>query len=195
MRSPDEGAEEEYDEQGRHALREVAHASIAHGFREGVPLAPEPSDYVAALREQRGTFVTLRKKASGALRGCVGGLEGVRPLVTAVAESAFNAAFRDSRFPGLERHELAELDIHISILSPLREVEVGSERELCERLRPGVDGLVLAEGRQTATFLPDVWQSLTSPERFVRELKKKAGLPADHWSPSMRVQLYTSESF
>ena len=184
-----------YDEDARTALREVAHASIDRGFRSGLPLAPDPSDYAAALRDPRGTFVTLRNKSNDALRGCVGRLEAEHPLVLAVARSAFNAAFRDSRFPGLERAEFADIEIHLSILSPLQRVELGSERELCERLRPGVDGLVLAEGRHSATFLPDVWQSLEEPERFVRELKKKAGLAADHWSPSMQVQLYTSESF
>ena len=195
MRSPEGAPARVYGEDDRRTLREVAHASICSGLRCGLPLAPSPRDYAAVLQEQRGSFVTLRVKSSGALRGRVGGLEAKHPLVLAVAQSAFNAAFRDPRFPGLERAEFTDLETHLSILSPLRVVELGSERELCERLRPGVDGLVLAEGHHSATFLPDVWDSLEEPERFVRELKKKAGLAEDHWSPSMRVQFYTSESF
>ena len=156
---------------------------------------PDARDYAAPLRAERACFVTLRKNQSGELRGCVGGLEAKHSLLSAVAQSAFNAAFRDPRFPALDRDEFADVGIHLSVLSPLEAMEVASERELCKRLRRGVDGLVLTEGRHTATFLPDVWESLREPERFVQELKKKAGLAQDHWSPSMRVQLYTSESF
>jgi len=184
-----------YGEVERGQLRDVARASIEEGLRSGVALVLEPSDYAPILRAQRATFVTLRTKSSGELRGCVGGLEAKLSLISAVAQSAFNAAFRDPRFPPLRSDEFSDLDIHLSVLSPLKAMEVSSERELCQRLRPGVDGLVLADGSHSATFLPDVWESLSEPQRFVRELKRKAGLTSDHWSPSMRVQLYTSESF
>ena len=195
MRSAERAPENVYDEDARQTLREIALASIERGLQSGLALAPDPNDYAMALRAERACFVTLRKKSTGELRGCVGGLEARFPLVLAVAESAFNAAFRDPRFAGLHGDELADLDIHVSVLSPLEPLPVASERELCDRLRPGIDGLVLADGGHSATFLPDVWENLSEPGRFVRELKKKAGLSPDHWSPSMQVQLYTSESF
>jgi AmmeMemoRadiSam system protein A len=184
-----------YSAEDRRALHGVAFASIEHGLRTGVALEPDPSVYAESLQRVRACFVTLRTQATGELRGCVGGLEATRPLVCAVAHSAFSAAFRDPRFQPLRADELPGVEVHVSVLSPLEAIEVESERELCERLRIGIDGLVLADGRHSATFLPDVWQSLQEPDRFVRELKKKAGLPAEHWSRSMRVQLYTSESF
>ena len=70
-------------------------------------------------------------------------------------------------------------------------MEVESEAGLLARLRPGVDGLVLREGSLTGTFLPAVWSHLPSPENFVRELKRKAGLPLDHWSATLVLQRYT----
>ena len=195
MRSPERAPCDAYDEDARETLREIALASIERGWVCGLALAPSASDYATPLRVERACFVTLRKRSSGELRGCVGGLEARLPLVSAIAESAFNAAFRDPRFPGLRREELADIELHISVLSPLEALTVASERELCDLLRPGIDGLVLTDGGRSATFLPDVWQNLEEPTRFVRELKKKAGMPQDHWSSSMQVQLYTSESF
>jgi AmmeMemoRadiSam system protein A len=199
MQSPDELSpelySERYSEPERRALHQVARASIERGFEAGGALAPDASEYSEALQAERASFVTLRKVASGELRGCVGGLEAKWPLVSSVAKSAFNAAFQDPRFPGLGRAEWPGIELHLSVLSPLRVVTVASERELLDRLRPGVDGLVLSDGRRTATFLPDVWEGLPEPDRFLAELKKKAGWPADHWSPSMRVQLYTSQAF
>ena len=196
MQSPERArCSDIYGDDERRRLREVARASIDHGLRSGAALSPDPRDYAPALRAERATFVTLRRKSNGELRGCVGGLEARLPLVSAVAQSAFNAAFHDPRFPALTSEEFPDLDIHLSVLSPLEAIEVNSERELCQRLRPGVDGLVLADGAHSATFLPDVWESLPEPARFVGELKRKAGWSPAYWSPSMRVQLYTSESF
>jgi AMMECR1 domain-containing protein len=62
------------------------------------------------------------------------------------------------------------------------------------QLRPGVDGLILEEGGRRGTFLPAVWESLPEPRAFLRELKRKAGLPADHWSDTLRAHRYTVES-
>ena len=61
------------------------------------------------------------------------------------------------------------------------------------KLRPGVDGLVLEERGQRGTFLPSVWESLPSPRQFLAQLKVKAGLPADYWSDSIKVERYTVE--
>ena len=66
---------------------------------------------------------------------------------------------------------------------------------LLETLVPGQDGLVLEDGYHRSTFLPKVWEQLPEPETFLGQLLLKAGLPADHWSSSMRVMRYTSLSF
>ena len=172
----------------RERLLDVAAASIDAGLAHGRPLEVDPAEYSPALREPRATFVTLRR--AGELRGCVGALEPTRPLVEDVAHSAFSAAFGDPRFTPLQRDERADLDIHVSILGPLTPVPARDERELIERLRPGVDGLVFADGPVRSTFLPAVWNSLPEPERFLSELRRKAGLARDHWSPTVEVFRY-----
>ncbi len=80
------------------------------------------------------------------------------------------------------------------MLSVLEPVAAGSERELLGQLEPGRHGLVLALGPRRATFLPAVWTSLPDPGRFLGELKAKAGLPRDFWSPAMEAWRYTTRS-
>jgi AmmeMemoRadiSam system protein A len=174
-------------------LLSVAHASVEHGLRTGRPLEVEPGDYDPALREPRATFVTLR--IEGELRGCTGSLEAVNPLVVDVARSAHRSAFEDPRFPAVDADEIPRLAFHISVLSPLEPLPAESEAALRASLRPGIDGLVLREGARSGTFLPSVWVGLPSPDRFLQELKRKAGLPLDYWSPTLRFERYTVEEF
>jgi AMMECR1 domain-containing protein len=67
------------------------------------------------------------------------------------------------------------------------------EADLLRQLRPGVDGLILQEGRRRATFLPSVWEDLPAPADFLAHLKRKAGLEADHWSPRLQFWRYETE--
>lgn len=173
-------------------LLSVGRASIEEGLRSGRPLRPELEAFPSGLRESRATFVTLRR--DGALRGCTGSLEAVRPLVADVALHAFSSAFSDPRFAPLSSGELAGLDLHVAILSPPAPLRAVSEAELIGRLRPGVDGLILRENGRTGTFLPAVWESLPDPRAFLRALKEKAGLPPDHWSDRIEVERYTTET-
>lgn len=174
-------------------LLTLAWESIAHGLKTGKPLKINPAEYPAELTMPRATFVTLERKNE--LRGCIGMLEAIRPLVQDVAENAFAAAFCDRRFIPLADHELADLEIHISILSPAEEMTFSSELELLGQLRPDVDGLILQEGSHRATFLPSVWESLHAPIQFLQQLKQKAGLPATYWSKTIKAYRYTTESF
>jgi uncharacterized protein len=59
------------------------------------------------------------------------------------------------------------------------------------QLLPGVDGLVLEFGAQRSTFLPQVWEQLPTAERFLTELKRKAGLAPDFWAAGIRLQRYS----
>ena len=111
-----------------------------------------------------------------------------------MVENARAAAFHDHRFAPLERRELATLDMHLSILTPSEPFPVADEAELLRELVPGEDGLVLEEGLRRSTFLPQVWESLPDPRDFVRQLKRKAGLPPDHWSPTLAFRRYRVES-
>lgn len=177
----------------RQVLLGVALDSIRHGIASGQALAVRVADFDPALREERACFVTLNR--NGALRGCIGHLEAIQPLVQDVAGNAFAAGFQDPRFPGLREDELSGLEIHISILSLPEPIRFQSEADLIAQIRPGIDGLILQDGRNRGTFLPSVWESLPQPLDFWRRLKHKAGLPVNHWSDSLRVSRYTTESF
>ena len=180
------------DASDRQILLSLARRSIELGLSEE-RLAPVPPVDSPALQQPRATFVTLREH--GDLRGCCGSIEAQAPLAEDVWRNAWASAFADPRFPPLSPDEYGALDVHISVLSPLDRVPVSSERELLDVLRPQRDGLLLKLGAARATFLPAVWESIENPAQFVRQLKLKAGLPADFWSPQMEVWRYHTESF
>ncbi len=179
------------NKENQQRLLELAKSSIQHGLQTGRPLKINLGAYPEELTERRATFVTL--EINHQLRGCIGMLEAARPLAEDIAENAFSAAFKDPRFPPLEAHELDKLDIHLSILTPSEPVSFSSEQDLIAQLQPGIDGLILEEGRRRGTFLPSVWESLPEPEQFLRHLKQKAGLAPDYWSTNIRVYRYRAE--
>ncbi|CAN0456400.1 unnamed protein product [Pylaiella littoralis] len=149
--------------------------------------------YGAHLNTQRACFVTINM--NGNLRGCIGSLTAHRPLIHDVAQNAQAAAFRDPRFKPLTLEEFQHIDLHISILTEPKLLPVTSRDDLLEKLRPGVDGLIIREGSQQATYLPSVWSQLPSTQQFVGELRKKAGLSADGWQSNTEVFTYQTEEF
>jgi AmmeMemoRadiSam system protein A len=185
-------ASRSFSPEGRRILLDVAAASIAHGVGTGEPLEVDLDDFPAELRVARATFVTLR--IEGDLLGCIGTLEPRRALVADVAGNAFSAAFHDPRSPGVRSADLPRIEIHISVLNSPEPLLFGSEEELLAKLRPGVDGLVLEDGFHRGTFLPSVWESLPDPRDFLAHLKMKAGLSPSHWSETIRLWRYTTES-
>ncbi len=181
------------DEQERRLVIDVAWGSIRHGLGSGRPSPVDPQDFPPRLRESGAAFVTLR--THGALRGCIGHLEAIRPLVVDVADNAFAAAFRDPRFEPLQERELTDLELDVSVLTPPEPLQFKDEDDLLRQLRPGVDGLILTDRGARGTFLPAVWDNLPEPHRFLAELKRKAGLPRDHWSGTLEVSRYRTETF
>lgn len=177
----------------RAELIRIARRSIETGLATGRPLVVIPSEVHRDLKAIRASFVTLQ--LHGKLRGCIGHLEAVQPLAVDVAENAFAAAFRDPRFAPLSGAEWPLVDVHISILTPAEPIDFSDEADLLRQLRPGVDGLIIQDGPNRGTFLPSVWDSLPRAEDFLTHLKLKAGLAANHWSDSVEVFRYSSESF
>ena len=70
-----------------------------------------------------------------------------------------------------------------------------SESDLIRQIRPGIDGLIIEEGGKRATYLPSVWEQLATPEQFITELRRKAGLSGEGWHESTIVHRYTTEEF
>jgi len=169
----------------------LATARMAIGSELGREVGAWPEH--AALGSFGATFVTLMK--SDGLRGCIGTLQARRALGDDVRINAVAAAFGDPRFPPLRDDEFDDTWVEVSLLSSPERVESEEEADVLVWLRPDVDGVILEYGEQRATFLPQVWESLPSPREFLVELKRKAGLPADFWSPSMQVSRYVVDKW
>ncbi len=141
------------------------------------------------LKRPAGAFVTLRKKGSGRLRGCIGYIRPLFPLYQAVYENAFSAARRDPRFPPVSKKELAGLEMDISILSPLKPIE--SPR----KFHVGKEGIVLNKDGRRAVFLPEVATNQGwTREQTLEQLALKAGLPPDAWkAKDARFFVFTTQ--
>jgi len=138
-------------------------------------------------------FVTLTQQ--GALRGCIGSLTAYRSLREDVAANAVNAAVRDPRFPPLTADELPDTHIEVSVLSASEPYPFTDRADALSRLRPGVDGLILEYGSHRGTFLPQVWDSLSTPDEFLAHLVRKAGLPAGWWDDGAGLSRYSVKAF
>jgi AmmeMemoRadiSam system protein A len=170
-------------------LLELARAAI---IARGGPAERRRAD-PTWLDDPGATFVTLT--LDGHLRGCKGSVEAHRSLREDVRRNACAAAFHDSRFPPLPATDVPEVRIEVSLLSPAEPLPCNSRRELLARLRPGVDGVILAWHGHRATFLPQVWEQLPRPEQFLEHLLLKAGLPGTFWEPGLVVRRYTVVSW
>lgn len=133
-----------------------------------------PAPTSPALNKEAGAFVTLSK--DGSLRGCIGRISAGGPLVETIHEMAMAAAFEDPRFSPLSAEELSEVEIEITILTPL--VKLAS----VEAIEIGRHGLYLVKGWHSGLLLPQVpteygWDRAT----FLEQLCYKAGLPQGAW--------------
>lgn len=141
------------------------------------------------LKEKRGAFVTLHKR--GRLRGCIGYIQGIRPLYQAVIDMAEAAAFDDPRFPAVTKEEFPELDLEISVLSPLSQVEELSEIQI------GRHGLYITLGAFSGLLLPQVaTENGWDRETFLEQTCLKAGLPPEAYrDEEARLYLFSAEVF
>lgn len=177
----------------RFLLKKIARDAVQFGLKNAEPMAIDLKTLPKRVVEKQASFVTLF--FSGALRGCIGTTEAARPLAEDVAHNAYAAAFHDHRFEPVNEQIAQDLEIHISVLSPPVKIDCDSESSLLKQLHPGRDGLIIEDGDYRATFLPAVWDVLPTPERFVHELKRKAGLTSDYWSDTVKCYRYCTESF
>jgi AmmeMemoRadiSam system protein A len=174
----------EYSPEERTLLLQLAHQAIAAALdRREISLTP-PTPHLA---EPRGAFATLYY--CRILRGCVGYVFPVTPLYRTVAESARGAAFEDSRFPPVTPAEATELQVSLSILSPLVPIQP-------EEVEIGRHGLLVSLGVCRGLLLPQVpvehgWDRIT----FLEQTCKKAGLPSSAWQAGAELQAFTAEVF
>ncbi|WP_291381786.1 AmmeMemoRadiSam system protein A [Demequina sp.] len=153
-----------------------------------------PSGQPPWLLAPGASFVTLTKDR--ALRGCIGSLEARLPLGDDVQTNAVAAAVHDPRFPPLAPAEFDQVAIEVSVLSPRSPLDVTGLSQAYEKLRPGIDGVILEVGSQhRATFLPQVWDELPNPADFLRHLWLKAGVEAGVWHAGTRLYTYAVDAW
>jgi AmmeMemoRadiSam system protein A len=113
-----------------------------------------------------------------------------------VRQNAVGAAIRDPRFPAVRPEEVEDLTIEVSVLSLPKPLHYDSVEDLCHKLRPDVDGVVVERGWHRATFLPQVWEKLGDERQFLQRLCLKAGLAPDAYSRGdLDVYTYQVEKF
>lgn len=170
----------------RHLLLDLARTTITETVRgrQNRPVCPDPE-----FSRPAGCFVTI--KQHGRLRGCIGTFNAVEPLWKNVTQMAAAAATGDPRFYPMQEPDLAEFELEISILSPMRRVGNVAEIEV------GRHGLYIEKGSYRGVLLPQVateygWDRLT----FLRQTCLKAGLPPEAWeADDCRIQLFSAEVF
>lgn len=175
-------------------LLRLARQSVERAVQSRRETSPARNEGSPAVRQQRACFVTLTEK--GELRGCIGTLVADEPLDRMVADAAASAAVRDPRFPPVTAAELPRLHIEVSVLTEPQPLAFKSPEELLQKLRPGVDGVLLTIGNQQATYLPQVWKEIADKEAFLDSLAEKAGAAPKAWrGKNVSVKTYQVESF
>jgi AmmeMemoRadiSam system protein A len=142
-----------------------------------------------ALVQPRGAFVTLH--ARGRLRGCIGYVEAIKPLFETVREMAAASAFQDPRFSPLTPAEYGDIEIEISVMSPLRRVASVEEIEV------GTHGIVIKRGLRQGLLLPQVaTEQGWDRDTFLEHSCYKAGLGGDSWKkPDTEIYVFSAEVF
>jgi AmmeMemoRadiSam system protein B/AmmeMemoRadiSam system protein A len=172
----------------RKKLLGIARKSIEVYLRTGKKLELQEDNPL--LKKDMGVFVTLNKNKE--LRGCIGNLIAKSPLYLAVREMAVEAAISDPRFPPVALGELKDIDIEISVLSPMQKIDNP------DKIRLGVDGVLVRKGFRSGVFLPQVaTETGWSKEEFLSNLcSHKAGLLPDAWKDKdTEILTFTAEIF
>jgi uncharacterized protein len=178
----------------RAKLLELARQALEDIIQNGEVGKLNLDELPARLRQEGASFVTLT--IHGELRGCMGVIEPQQPLAEDVRQHAISAAIHDPRFPPVTLVELPEIKIEISYLTPIQPLNYSCPEDLISSLRPGVDGVLLRDGHLRATFLPQVWEKIPEPEKFLGLLCQKMGVSPDYWQANkLDVSVYQVEEF
>jgi len=160
-------------------------------IREALGGPPAVAPQGGPFDEPGAVFVSLHR-TDGHLQGCIGSLEPHRSLADDVAKNARAAALHDPRGRPLALEDVYMLEVEVSVLGPLARIDATSEAEACAALRPGIDGVLFTWAGRRATFIPQMWAHFGDARTLMAELKQKAGLSADFWSPDVVLWCYTA---
>ena len=182
------GEGEMFNKDQKEKLLKIARDSISHYLKTGKKLDVEVDD--EALKENMGAFVTLHK--NGELRGCIGHMEAAEPLYLTVRNMAIAAAVEDYRFSTVTQSELDDIDIEISVLSPMERIEDPNIIEM------GKHGVKVRMGWRGGVYLPQVaTETGWTREEFMNSLcAHKSGIPMDAWKTGeCDIYIFTAEVF
>ena len=185
---PSEGRSSFLSQNEQRAALQIARKILAGAFDEKDYHLP--SDLPKIFQEKRGVFVTLKKQ--GGLRGCIGNFTPDIGLAQNIQEMAEAAAFSDPRFTPLTENELKDIEIEISVLSPMRKIANPGIIEV------GKHGVYVKKGSRSGVYLPQVATEMGwSKEQFLNSLcEEKAGLPKDCWKDgAANLYIFTAQVF
>jgi hypothetical protein len=175
------------NEEEKKTLHQIAKTVIENKARGKT--VPDFKVESPVLKENRGAFVTIHKR--GQLRGCIGYIEGRGPLHKTIEEMAEAAAFRDPRFTPVKEKELPELDLEISVLTPLKKIKDVDEVQV------GKHGIYIKKGWYSGLLLPQVateygWDR----QAFLEHTCQKAGLPSNAWKEKdTEIYIFSADIF
>ncbi|MCL1834328.1 MAG: AmmeMemoRadiSam system protein A [Leptospirales bacterium] len=169
-------------------LLNLARKTIADKLGERVDINT-PSFKENIFNEKCGAFVTLH--INGNLRGCIGYIEGIKTIPETVKDMALSSAFRDPRFSSLTREEYRDIDIEISILSPIEKVNDIND------IVVGRDGIIITKGYSRGLLLPQVAvEQRWDRDTFLTHACYKAGLPGDSWKKNdVIIEKFSAQVF
>jgi uncharacterized protein len=182
------------DIEGRAAVKLARKTIESFLSEERLPEPPELGfELSPVFGEKRGVFVTLTEK--GLLRGCIGHPFPDSTLGDAIMDSAISAATRDPRFPSVEKEELDDIVVEVTILTPPEKINAPAE-ELPDHIEIGKHGLIVRQGYCQGLLLPQVApeHNMDSIE-FLGHTCMKAGLSPDAWLKGAEVSCFEGQIF
>ena len=172
------------DDNQKKILLELAKETLLSVVTTGKIPSVEITD--SFLKEKGAAFVTLNK--NGDLRGCIGYTAAIMPLVDCIQTVTESAAMADPRFPRVSQGELDDINIEISVLTPLKKVKNTAN------IIVGKHGLMIRKGVYSGLLLPQVATEYGwSRDDFLQHTCQKAGLGSDCWKDE-RATIYSFEA-
>lgn len=163
------------EEQGKKLIN-LARESIESSFKDEEVDLKKYSEF----SEQRGVFVTLKKE--GRLRGCIGFPEPIYPLSKAISDAARSAAMDDPRFPEMDKSELQDIKIEVSVLTLPEQITADDKEDMPQQVNIGKDGLIVRGPMASGLLLPQVFPEWNADGLKALEMTcEKAGLKSDCW--------------
>lgn len=187
-----EQEKEQLTKEEQEFLLKLVRNTLEEYLKKGKKPDVDETRLTPTLKKVQGCFTTLTKNHN--LRGCIGHILPQEELYKCVMDNAISAAVNDIRFNPVTYDELKDIKVEISVLTVPQRLEFSSGKDLLNKLRPMVDGVVLKQGTHQSTYLPQVWANFNSKEEFLPSLCQKGGMPLDCWKDT-NTEVFTYQAF